>query len=151
MYFDRKIIMLDTVVPDRVTAETLIATKLYTSNVVTTQFKDAVLKREQHFPTGLQTETVGVAIPHTDADKVLVPQIGFMRLKEPVIFKQMGDNADVSVKFIFMLALKKSEEQLTMLQNLMLLFQNQQVIKEIEQVSSKESFIALMKKNGIEK
>ena len=74
-----------------------------------------------------------------------------MRLKEPVIFKQMGDNADVSVKFIFMLALKKSEEQLTMLQNLMLLFQNQQVIKEIEQVSSKESFIALMKKNGIEK
>ncbi|MEL5725275.1 PTS sugar transporter subunit IIA, partial [Lactiplantibacillus pentosus] len=37
---------------------------------VTDQFLPKIIKREATFPTGLQLEHRGVAIPHTDADTI---------------------------------------------------------------------------------
>ena len=95
------------------------------------------------------TQTIGVAIPHTDPDKVIEPQIGFMSLKHPVTFHQMGDNAEIQVKLIFMLALKKSDDQLSMLQKLMALFQNQEAMDALQKIEQKNDFLDLMKKNEI--
>lgn len=150
MFFDKEVILFDVDVKDKTDAETKLANHLRQAGVVTEQFKDAVLQRESNFPTGLQTETIGVAIPHTDAYKVITPQIGFMRLKNPVTFNQMGDNAEISVSIIFMLALKKSDDQLTMLQKLMGLFQNKEAIDKLEKITSKDDFVTLMKEIGIE-
>ena len=132
-------------------ALTQLANHLHDAGVVTSEYKDAILKREASFPTGLMTQTIGVAIPHCDPDKVVEPQIGFMRLKEPVTFHQMGDNAEIQVKVLFMLALKKSDDQLTMLQKLMALFQNQEAMDAVQKVTSVDEFIDLMKQNEIVK
>ena len=132
-------------------ALTQLANHLHDAGVVTSEYKDAILKREASFSTGLMTQTIGVAIPHCDPDKVVEPQIGFMRLKEPVTFHQMGDNAEIQVKVLFMLALKKSDDQLTMLQKLMALFQNQEAMDAVQKVTSVDEFIDLMKQNEIVK
>ena len=61
----------------------------------------------------------------------------------------MGDNAEIQVKLIFMLALKKSDDQLSMLQKLMALFQNKEAMDALQSVDQKNDFLALMKKNEI--
>ena len=149
MLFDKKVVFFDQSASSNTDALTKLANHLYDAGVVTDEDKDAILKREASFPTGLMTQTIGVAIPHCDPDKVIEPQIGFMRLKEPVTFHQMGDNAEIQVKVLFMLALKKSDDQLTMLQKLMALFQNEEAMTAVQNVSTIDDFISLMKENGI--
>lgn len=151
MLFDKKVILFDQDASSHTDALTQLANHLHDAGVVTSEYKDAILKREASFSTGLMTQTIGVAIPHCDPDKVVEPQIGFMRLKEPVTFHQMGDNAEIQVKVLFMLALKKSDDQLTMLQKLMALFQNQEAMDAVQKVTSVDEFIDLMKQNEIVK
>ncbi|WP_180370401.1 PTS sugar transporter subunit IIA, partial [Oenococcus oeni] len=89
-------------------------------------------------------------IPHTDAKYVNETQIAFMSLSKPVEFKQMGDNAKVEAKFIFMLALDNPHKQPQMLQRLMALFQNEKAMKKLETIKDEKDFIEIMKKEGIE-
>lgn len=149
MLFDKEVILFNQDASDNVSALTRLADSMYAKGVVTNEYRDALLKREESFPTGLMTQTIGVAIPHTDPDKVIEPQIGFMSLKHPVTFHQMGDNAEIQVKLIFMLALKKSDDQLSMLQKLMALFQNQEAMDALQKIDQKNDFLDLMKKNEI--
>ena len=130
--FDKEVILFNQDASDNVSTLTQLADSMYAKGVVTSEYRDALLKREASFPTGLMTQTIGVAIPHTDPDKVIEPQIGFMSLKYPLTFHQMGDNAEIQVKLIFMLALKKSDDQLSMLQKLMVLFQNQEAMDALQ-------------------
>ena len=146
MLFDKEVILFNQDASDNVSALTRLADSMYAKGVVTSEY---LLKREESFPTGLMTQTIGVAIPHTDPDKVIEPQIGFMSLKHPVTFHQMGDNAKIQVKLIFMLALKKSDDQLSMLQKLMALFQNQEAMDALQKIDQKNDFLDLMKKNEI--
>lgn len=149
MLFDKKVILFDQNPSTKNEALTELANNLCKVGVVTKEYTPAILKRESNFPTGLMTQTIGVAIPHCDPDKVIAPQIGFMSLKEPLTFHQMGDNAKIPVHIIFMLALKQSNSQLTMLQKLMALFQNQKVMSTLRNINSTDEFISVMKKNGI--
>lgn len=149
MLFDKEVILFNQDASDNVSALTRLANSMYAKGVVTSEYRDALLKREESFSTGLMTQTIGVAIPHTDPDKVIEPQIGFMSLKHPVTFHQMGDNAEIQVKLIFMLALKKSDDQLSMLQKLMALFQNQEAMDALQKIEQKNDFLDLMKKNEI--
>lgn len=149
MLFDRQVILFDQKAPDAPTALSRLADRMHQAGVVDDRYRDAILTRESKFPTGLLTTTMGVAIPHTDADKVIEPQIGFMRLKEPVVFHQMGDNQEIEVRLIFMLALKKSADQLQMLQTLMELFQNQAAMDRLLRVTTADEVVEIMRENHV--
>lgn len=89
-------------------------------------YKEAVIEREMIFPTGLETEHIGIAIPHTDSIHVNEPALAIAVLKNRVPFIQMGtDDELVGVEVLFMLALKKAEDQLEMLQVLVDLIQDE--------------------------
>ena len=149
MLFDKQVILFDQEMPDWEAALSTLAIQLEEVGAVTSEYLAAIIQREKQFPTGLMTQTMGVAIPHTDADKVLEPQIAFMRLKTPVTFHQMGDNAKIKVKLIFMLALKQGQDQLTMLQKLMALFQNATAMDQLMAIQTNEELITVMKKAQI--
>lgn len=106
----------------------------------------AIKKREENFPTGLNLESgVGVAIPHTDPEYVNKDQIGFISLNKPIEFKQMGsDTEKVQVKMVFILCLKEAHKQLDMLQNLMTIFGNSQMVKNLYECKSKDKFLNLI-------
>lgn len=144
MLFDKQIILFDQEMADQEMALTTLASQLEKAGLVTSDFTTAIIQREHQFPTGLLTQTMGVAIPHTDADKVIEPQIAFMRLKKPVIFHQMGDNQEIAVQMIFMLALKQGQYQLKMLQKLMALFQDSSAMHHLMTIRSNEELITLM-------
>ncbi|MGG5373328.1 PTS sugar transporter subunit IIA [Enterococcus sp. AZ196] len=99
---------------------------------VKASYKDAVLEREEAFPTGLETEKFGVAIPHTDSIHVNEPAVAIALLEKKLPFIQMGTSDEVvQVEVIFMLALKKAEDQLEVLQVFIDLIQNDSIMKKL--------------------
>lgn len=54
-------------------------------------FLERIEQREATFPTGLQLETFGAAIPHTDAECILTEFVAVVTNKQPVTFTSMED------------------------------------------------------------
>lgn len=102
-------------------------------------YQKAVIARERVFPTGLPTQGISVAIPHTDSDHV--KKEGFLVgvLEQPVTFEMMASkDVFLNVELVFMLAIKQPENQLVMLQKLMALCQDE---KNLQLLKSKEKVV----------
>lgn len=99
-----------------------IADKLLEKGYVKESFKDAILKREEEYPTAIETEKYNLAIPHTDSEHVNKPGIVFVRLNNKCNFKEMCTNNDINVNMAFVLLVTKKEEQVNLLSKLMGLF-----------------------------
>lgn len=150
MYFDEKVIILNGSAQTKEEALTDIAQLMLTKESVNDKFLENVLKREEVYPTGLLVNGVGIAIPHTDSEYVKKSQLGFMSLKTPVVFNEMGTlDKEVKVSLIFMLALKEAHEQLSMLQQLIEMFQNEEVISSLLKITDEEEFIQLMSNHNL--
>ncbi|CAM2982842.1 PTS galactitol transporter subunit IIA [Streptococcus agalactiae LMG 14747] len=109
-----------------------LAKRLVTKKVVKESFVEAVIEREAIFPTGLQFDGYGVALPHTDAEHVEETQIAVMTLEKPVTFTQMATvDQEVTVQLIIMLAIKEAHSQVEMLQKLIQLLQDKALVQEI--------------------
>jgi PTS system galactitol-specific IIA component len=151
MFFDRKITFFELDVNDRQDALQQMAESLYAADLVHPSFHQGILEREETFPTGLSVNPYGVAIPHTDADKVITPQIAFASLRKPVKFKMMGNGKEeIEVSLIFMLALKKAEDQIIMLQRLMDIFQDSSLLTEFASCKNQGKLDELLQKAGLE-
>lgn len=144
--FDKNILLFNQDAENRVEALTDLASVLLQHDIVNELFLNAILQREQEYPTGLGLSNgMGVAIPHTDSDKVKYNQIGFMSLKKPVIFRQMGSETDeVAVSMIFILCLKSAHNQLDLLQKLMELFGNKQFMTALSLCQNKKEFYEVL-------
>lgn len=108
-------------------------------------FKDAIIKREETFATGLPTDFRGIAIPHTSTEHVNQPIVSVAVLTEPVNFRMMGNHDEnIEVDIIFMLALKEAHAQLDMLQNLMSLIQDQELLTKVRSCTTKDEVYSLL-------
>ena len=112
-----------------------VASLLEERQIVTPTYRSALIEREKSFPTGLDMEFLGkdlpnVAIPHTDPEYVKKPAICLGVLDQPVEFCVMGmEGEKTRVSLLFMLAIKKKEDQLGLLQKLIEACQDQEVLK----------------------
>ncbi|HJG16545.1 PTS sugar transporter subunit IIA [Ligilactobacillus salivarius] len=97
-------------------------------------FLEKIIKREETFPTGLQLENNGVAIPHTDADTIEKEFVAVITLEDKgVPFKRMDNpNEEVEAKVVFVLGLNQPHQQLEMLQSLMAFIQDNEKLKQLE-------------------
>lgn len=106
-------------------AITALSRLLYQRGLVKDSYAEAVCMREERYPTGLQFEKMGVALPHTDAIHVNRQAIAIGILDRPVAFCAMGmPEKTVEVSLIFMLAVSKPEKEAVFLSNLIDIFQN---------------------------
>ncbi|WP_199883896.1 PTS sugar transporter subunit IIA [Anaerosinus massiliensis] len=105
-----------------------------------------VLKREVNFPTGIKLLKNGIAIPHASPEKTVVKNgIAILQLADSVVFHRM-ENSDetVAVNLIFLLALKESNQHLTMLQKLFAMLQEESCIDVLLNSSNEEEIKNLM-------
>lgn len=87
-------------------------------------YAQAVLDREEKFPTGLPTMDVHVAIPHTDVEHCLKPGIAVGLLAKPVEFTEMATlDRFVQAEIVFLLSITVPEDQVKWLARLVDLFQ----------------------------
>lgn len=120
------------------------------ADYVREDFLDRVKEREATFPTGIQLENLGVAIPHTDAECVLEEFVAVVVSREPVAFQSMEDiTVTVPASLVFVLGLNQPHAQLEMLQSLMGLLQNEELLKEILAATSAEDVLTIVNKNNL--
>ncbi len=82
-------------------------------------FVQALLTREEKYPTGLHTLGVEVAIPHADPEWTITPAMVVGISTHPVAFEPMGGEGDkVQARFIFMLLIPDAETHMQFLQTL---------------------------------
>ncbi|MFD0898538.1 PTS sugar transporter subunit IIA [Loigolactobacillus binensis] len=124
-------------------ALSFLADQLANHNFVKDSFKDAVLAREKIYPTGLPTGDIEIAIPHADSEHVNTSTLGVMTLASPVEFHNMGDpTTTLKVSIIIMLAIAEPHGQVTMLQKLMSIVQDQHHLNKMLTYTSKADLYA---------
>lgn len=109
-------------------------------------FVQALIEREREFPTGLDINGVGVAIPHTDVRHVNRAATAIATLEEPVEFVQMGtEDEPVGTKLIFMLAVDDPKGHLEQLQRIIAMIQDQDVLKSLIDAKEKSKIIEIIR------
>lgn len=79
-------------------------------------FTEALLEREEKYPTGIHAPGIGIAIPHADAEWTLVPGMIVGALDEPVIFEPMGgQGGEVQVQLVFLLLISDPDDHVVFL------------------------------------
>ena len=111
---------------------------LYEKGYVKESFKDAIKKREEEFPTGLQVENLGIAIPHTDSIHVNKPSIVFVRFDKPMIFNGMGGEDKVNAEMAFVLLVTDKNKQVPLLQKLMGLVTNNEIMNKLQKYKNED-------------
>ncbi len=105
---------------------------------------DAICAREKSFPTGLQFEKIGVAIPHVDPENIVKPYIAIIKPKAPIDFAPMADMVDhpVHTELIINLGLlAHAEDQVAVLQAMMGIFMDEEATAEIMAQDTPEGII----------
>lgn len=98
---------------------------LLDSGYVKGNFLSHIVEREHHYPTGLDTKTLGsdlpnIAIPHTEGEFVNKRLIVPVALRNPVIFHNMiKPSENLEVKFLFMLLETNPDGQAKLLSQVM--------------------------------
>ena len=102
-------------------------------------YGDAVIARENNYPTGIPTEPIGVAIPHSDRDYVINTTILVAQLPQEVSFYRIDDpDLEIGVRVVFMLAVNSNEGQLDTIVQVMELVQDEALVKNIISAASPE-------------
>lgn len=111
-------------------------------------FKEAVLEREKVFPTGLKTKHITFALPHTDPEHVNETGIAVAILENAVKFSSM-DNASkiLDVNTVVVMAVKDKSKQVTVLQNLISMMQDEKITNEIQSSKNKTDILEIFKEN----
>lgn len=93
---------------------------------------NAVLSREEKYPTGLHTRGVEIAIPHADPEWTILPGMVVGILSEPTGFEPMGGEGDeVKARFIFLLLIPDAESHIDFLQTLAEFIENEDRLKTL--------------------
>lgn len=109
-------------------------------------YVDALIAREKDFPTGLDINGIGVAIPHTDVTHVNKEAIGIAVLKKPVTFLQMGtDDEEVGVQIVFMLTVVNPNAHMEQLQRIIQVIQDTEVLKQLLNTENEKQIIEIIR------
>ena len=120
--------------------------KLIDEGYTKESYIDALITREKDFPTGLDIDGMGVAIPHTDVSHVNKAGIAIGVLKKPVTFIQMGsDDEEIGVKLVFMLAVTDPNAHIDELQRIIEIIQDKDILEKLFTVTDKDTIIEVIK------
>jgi PTS system galactitol-specific IIA component len=119
-----KFIGLDLVAGSAQEALEQISNHALAQDLVHASWREALIRREAEFATGLPT-AIPVAIPHTASAHVRADGFGFFRLVNPVQFLEMGTaDSQLDVLMIFPLLITNPENQIDLLQAVIAMIQD---------------------------
>jgi PTS system galactitol-specific IIA component len=122
----------------------LLSGKMDKLGLVEAGFTEAVLERERKFPTGLPTR-IPVALCHVEADYVKETALACATVKDPVLFRNMGDpSVEVAVKIVFLLTIVDPKQQVLYLRKMMEFFKDD-TLERIDTALTKDEIYKLLK------
>ena len=145
LYLNESTILLDLEGSTKEDVLRAMARNLEEKGLVKSTFEEAIIAREAEYATGLPTNGVSVAIPHTDIEHVNKKAISLAVLKDTVEFGIMGDPEETTpVKLVFMLAMDETDSQLGLLTKLMQVFQDEEVLQFLASEKDKTKLTELL-------
>ncbi|OUQ55944.1 PTS galactitol transporter subunit IIA [Tyzzerella sp. An114] len=119
---------------------------LQSMGIVKDTYKEAILKREKIYPTGLDCKGINIAIPHADIQNVNEAAICVGVLKSPVLFNIMDEpDNTVEINLVIMLALTEAHGHIDILNKIVNLIQNQDELRAILKSENVEDIENLIK------
>ncbi len=127
-------------------AISILATELSKKGVVREGFAESVINREREFPTGLNT-FVPIALPHTEAKYSKKEAFAIATLKNPVIFREMGDpSKKVQVKIILMPVLTKHSNKNAVFYDLLRKCRDRNTVPRLLNAKTSIEIVSLLEK-----
>ncbi|MCS7128329.1 MAG: PTS sugar transporter subunit IIA [Sulfolobales archaeon] len=119
---------------------TLLSEKLYEMGYVKKTYREALLEREEKYPTGLVVkEDFNVAIPHADVEHVEKEALVIVKTDREVTFRKMDEQkVEIPVDIVFLLVIKDPKGYVKFLAKLTELFTNEEFIKIIRSKALEE-------------
>lgn len=143
---DEELIFLDLDVRSSDEIMEIVGGKLIDTGYCKPDYVEALKQREKEFPTGIDTGSIGIAIPHTTVDYVNKGNIAIARLRKPVPFQQMGNGDEtVRVKLVFMLAVDDPSQHLAKLQGIVDIIQDEMTLRKFLNAEKKHEIMEAMK------
>jgi PTS system galactitol-specific IIA component len=116
----------------------LLGSLLTTNGFVKDTYTQAVQDREIIFPTGLQTSTLGVAIPHTNPEHVNRSTVAIATLIRPVLFQAMGNPGEsINVEVVMMLAIDQPQKVVEVLRKVIFILEDEEALNGLSRASNK--------------
>ena len=113
-------------------------------------YVEALAAREKEYPTGLDIDGIGVAIPHTAVTHVNKAATAVAVLKRPVTFIQMGtDDEEVAVRLVFMLSVVDPNAHIDELQKILAIIQDTDVLEQLLQADDAKKVIEIIREKEI--
>nr|WP_253295891.1 PTS sugar transporter subunit IIA [Enterococcus raffinosus] len=145
--FDKQLISLEVEGESEEQVFEHVAEHLKDLGFVNEGYLKGITTREQKFPTGLITQYLNIALPHSDPEYIEKPFVYIARLKNKVKVKQMGDSQEMDVKNLFFLGIKDPKGQVGLLQAFMELFMKEEFVQAFKQEQDKQNIYQLFTQN----
>lgn len=124
---------------------TVLCERLVEEGYVGPSYLQATLDRERQFPTGLPTLPHPTAIPHAEADGAINTGVAIAVLGHPVPFQAMDSPTEsMDVRIVLLLAVADSANQVSMLQWVCTLVQDQSVVEALSSAKSPSEVMAIL-------
>lgn len=145
-YITEDLIFLDWQVADRQELFYKVSQILDEKEFIKEGFLDYLNKREDDYPTALELENFSVAIPHGDPSYIRVSFIAIVRLEKPITMYKMEDSSEeTEVDLFFILGLSEGEKHLTVLKQVIKLFQNNDTVNDLKQANNVSDVLNILK------
>lgn len=95
-----------------------ISSTLVSQGIVKESHLNALLEREESFPTGITLEGYSVAIPHCSVEHAIKPALYIIKPNVPVAFNRADEDETVDVSLIIALVVTSPADQLILLRSL---------------------------------
>lgn len=115
---------------------------LQNEGYVTEHFLEAIIAREQEFPTGIMTNSMPIAFPHVDAQYVKKNALIICTCHPPLMFNRMDEmQSTLDVKIAFILLIKESQIHMKTIAELTKIWQNEALLEFIYNANSNKEII----------
>jgi len=108
-------------------------------------FDEALIKRENNYPTGLHLEKMDIAIPHADAEWTVKSSLTIGILDSPVEFRPMGEIGDpILAEIVFLLTIKNPKEHIDFLRVFTSLMSESDLLKDLKKTGDPKKILELL-------
>lgn len=112
-------------------------------------FTQALLEREEKYPTGIHAPGSGIAIPHADAEWTLIPGMIVAILQQPVVFEPMGgQGGEVQANLVFLLLISDPDDHVTFLSALADFISDAEKLHQLREDDGVSSLLNHLKQAG---
>ena len=142
---DKKNVIIGLEADDRDDCIRKIVARMAENGYVGLDYADAVIERENKYPTGLPTEGVVTAIPHASCGTVHITGMALAVLAHPVGFYNMADSSELlQPEIVCVIANTDANQQLSTLRHLMTCFSEEELLLKIKAAQTAEEIIDIL-------